>query len=160
VHPAFDALQHLAHLQVPGDLSSGSIHRRSLSLTVAFVRHTVVSEEQEDSGDHYKTISARLVGSKRKSSYRLYICVSRDLVVFSMDLTITRSLGVMGELACFRGLKFKITVKILFAILGRARIRMEREFKVASTRTASLRLLAMVGEEEREYSPDAFLEHA
>jgi hypothetical protein len=44
----------------------------------------------------------------------------------------------MGELACFKGLKFMITFKILLAIWGRARIRMEREFKVASTRTASL----------------------
>lgn len=71
-------------------------------------------------------------------AYRLLICMSNDLVVFSMDLTITRSLGFMGEFACFKGLKFRITVKILLAIWGRARIRMERVFKVASTRTASL----------------------
>jgi hypothetical protein len=62
----------------------------------------------------------------------------RSLVVFSIDLTITRSFGVMGELASFRGLKFKITFKILLAIGGRARMRMEREFNVASTSTASL----------------------
>lgn len=66
------------------------------------------------------------------------MCTSNDLVVFSMDLTITRSLGVIGELACFNGLKFRMTFKILFAICGRARIRMEREFRVASTSTASL----------------------
>jgi hypothetical protein len=65
--------------------------------------------------------------------------MSKDLVVFSMDLTITRSLGVIGELACLRGLKFRMTFKILFAILGRDRIKIEREFNVASIRTASLR---------------------
>jgi hypothetical protein len=62
----------------------------------------------------------------------------RSLVVFSMDLTITRSLGVMGELASFKGLKFNIAFKILFAIGGRERMSMEREFNVASTSTASL----------------------
>jgi hypothetical protein len=61
-----------------------------------------------------------------------------SLVVFSIDLTITRSFGVMGELASFRGLKFKIAFKILLAIGGRARMSMEREFNVASTSTASL----------------------
>ncbi len=66
------------------------------------------------------------------------MCTSNDLVVFSMDLTMTRSLGVIGELACFKGLKFRITFKILLAIWGRARIRIDREFKVASTSTASL----------------------
>jgi hypothetical protein len=45
----------------------------------------------------------------------------------------------MGELASFRGLKFRITFKILLAICGRVRIRVDMEFKVASTRTASLR---------------------
>lgn len=68
------------------------------------------------------------------------MCTSSDLVVFSIDLTMTRSLGVMGEFACFKGLKFKMTVKILFAVWGRARMRMEREFKVASTSTASLHM--------------------
>jgi len=65
-------------------------------------------------------------------------------VVFSMDLTITRSLGVMGELACFKGLKFKITFKIRFATCGRARIRIERVFKVASIKIASLYLSVSV----------------
>jgi hypothetical protein len=55
-----------------------------------------------------------------------------------MDFTITRSLGVIGELACLRGLKFRITFRILLASWGRARIRMEREFRVASTSKASL----------------------
>jgi hypothetical protein len=80
-----------------------------------------------------------LSGQGRKDyAYRLLIWMSKDLVVFSMDLTMTRSLGVIGELACFRGLKFRMTFKILLAIWGRARIKMEREFRVASTRTASL----------------------
>lgn len=71
----------------------------------------------------------------------MLIWISSDLVVFSIDLTITRNLGVIGELASFKGLKFKITFKILFAIWGRARIKIDREFKVASTSTASLRML-------------------
>jgi len=74
-------------------------------------------------------------------AYRLLTLMSNDLVVFSMDLTITRSLGVIGELACFRGLKFKITFKMRFATCGRARIRIERVFKVASIKIASLFLL-------------------
>jgi hypothetical protein len=69
--------------------------------------------------------------------------MSKDLVVFSMDLTITRNLGVMGELADFKGLKFKRIFKILFAIWGRARIRIEREFNVASMSTASLAVLVV-----------------
>jgi hypothetical protein len=77
------------------------------------------------------------------------MCTSNDLVVFSMDLTMTRSLGVIGELACFKGLKFRMTFKILLAIWGRARIRMEREFRVASTRTASLFLLVSCGRRNR-----------
>ena len=86
--------------------------------------------------------------------------ISNDLVVFSMDLTITRSLGVIGELACFRGLKFRITVKILFAMWGRARIKIEREFRVASTSTASLLLLAEQVNIEENNRPDAVLEDA
>jgi hypothetical protein len=70
--------------------------------------------------------------------------MSKDLVVFSIDFTITRSLGVIGELASFRGLKFRITFNILLAIRGRARTRREREFKVALTRTVFLPSLARV----------------
>lgn len=61
-------------------------------------------------------------------------------MVFSMDLTITRNLGVMGELACFKGLKFRITFKMRFATCERALITMERVFKVASIKIASLYL--------------------
>jgi len=62
------------------------------------------------------------------------------LTVFSIDFTVTRSLGVIGELACFKGLKFRMTFKILLERLGRARIKVARELTVASTRTASLYL--------------------
>lgn len=85
--------------------------------------------------------------------------MSNDLVVFSIDLTITRSLGVIGELACFRGLKFRMTVKILFAVWGRARIRMEREFRVASTSTASLLKLGGEGMSRAMDVPDTLLEY-
>lgn len=64
--------------------------------------------------------------------------MSKIRVVFSIDLAITRSLGVMGEFASFRGLKFKMAFRILLAMDGRARMRMEREFRVASISTASL----------------------
>ena len=73
-----------------------------------------------------------------EGTHCLRICTSNIRVVFSMDLTITRSLGVMGELASFRGLKFKMTFMILLARFGRARMRVAREFKVASMSTASL----------------------
>jgi hypothetical protein len=86
--------------------------------------------------------------------------MSNDLVVFSIDLTITRSLGVIGEFACFRGLKFRMTVKILFAVWGRARIRIEREFRVASTSTASLFKLGEEGTNRGMDVPDALLEYA
>lgn len=75
----------------------------------------------------------------------MLMCMSNDLVVFSIDLTITRSLGVIGELASLRGLKFRMTFNILLAIRGRARTRREREFKVALTRTVLLWLLATDG---------------
>jgi hypothetical protein len=84
---------------------------------------------------------------------------SNALVVFSIDLTMTRILGVMGELACFRGLKFKMTFKILLAIWGRARIRMEREFRVASTSTASLFLSVSGTQRAIAYGPDVFLKY-
>jgi hypothetical protein len=50
----------------------------------------------------------------------------------------TRSFGVIGELASFKGLKVKMAFRILLAIGGRARMSIEREFNVASTSTASL----------------------
>ena len=79
-------------------------------------------------------------------------------MVFSIDLTITRSLGVIGELACLRGLKFRMTVKILFARWGRARIRIEREFKVASTSKASLWWSVHDRKGREKYTPQILLE--
>ncbi len=55
-----------------------------------------------------------------------------------MDLAMTRIFEVIGELASFRGLKFKMAFRILLEMEGRARMRMEREFRVASMSTASL----------------------
>jgi hypothetical protein len=63
---------------------------------------------------------------------------SRALVVLSMDFTITRSLGVIGEFACFRGLKLRIVEMILLATAGRVRMRTARQFIVASMRIGSL----------------------
>jgi hypothetical protein len=85
--------------------------------------------------------------------------MSNILVVFSMDLTITRSLGVIGELACLRGLKFRMIVKILFARWGRARIRIEREFRVASISKASLWWLVHDRKGRKRYVPNILLEH-
>lgn len=59
-------------------------------------------------------------------------------VVFSMDLTWTRSLADMGELASFMGLKLRTTFRILFEVLGRMRTRGDRQLRVASTINASL----------------------
>jgi hypothetical protein len=64
--------------------------------------------------------------------------MSNIRVVFSIDFAITRSLGVMGEFASLRGLKFNMALMILLEIAGRARIRMDREFRIASMSTASL----------------------
>ncbi len=60
-------------------------------------------------------------------------------VVFSIDLMSTLVLGVIGELASFRGLKLRTVFKILFEVPGRVRIKTERELRVASTRRASLK---------------------
>jgi hypothetical protein len=60
-------------------------------------------------------------------------------VVFSMDLTMTRSFAVIGELASFRGLKARTVLRILVEVFGRARMIMYTQFIVVSTRNASLR---------------------
>jgi hypothetical protein len=64
--------------------------------------------------------------------------ISSIRVVFSIDFAITRNFGVIGEFASFKGLKFKMALRILLAIGGRERMRIERVFRVASTSTASL----------------------
>lgn len=55
-----------------------------------------------------------------------------------MDLTTTRVLGLIGEFASFRGLKFKTAARILLAVLGRVRARTDKQLRVASTTRASL----------------------
>src|SRR5947209_1972685 len=70
--------------------------------------------------------------------YLLLMLIRSILVVFSIDLTITRSFGFIGELANLSGLKLRMALRILLAMGGRARISMERQFKVASISTASL----------------------
>lgn len=64
--------------------------------------------------------------------------MSNALVVRSMDLICTLALGLMGELACFIGLKLRIAERILFVIDWRVRSRVPKQFKVAVTSTASL----------------------
>lgn len=76
-------------------------------------------------------------------------------MVFSIDLIITRFLGVMGELASLRGLKFKMALMILEAIEGRARTRRERQFSVESTKTASLNLLISISQKIKELTYSA-----
>ena len=71
-------------------------------------------------------------------AYLLRMWASNTLVVFSIDLAITRIFGVIGELAIFRGLKDRMAFRILLERVGRARMRVEREFRVASISTASL----------------------
>lgn len=63
-------------------------------------------------------------------------------VVFSIDLTETRSLAVMGELAIFMGLKLRTVVRILPEVFGRVRARIGRQFRVALTINASLYSMA------------------
>jgi len=67
--------------------------------------------------------------------------LNRALVVLSMDLIITMIFGVIGEFPCFMGLKFRIAEMIFVAIAGRVRMRMARQFKVASTMMGSLPML-------------------
>lgn len=85
--------------------------------------------------------------------------MSSILVVFSIDLIITRLFEVMGEFACFKGLKFKMAFKILLAVWGRVRMRMEREFRVASIRTASLCVLVEKEATIGAYIPRIFKEY-
>jgi len=60
------------------------------------------------------------------------------LVVFSIDLTRTLVLGVMGELASFRGLKLRMVFRIRAEVLGLVRTSTDRVLRVASTSRASL----------------------
>ena len=64
--------------------------------------------------------------------------MSNALVVRSIDLIWTLVLEVMGALACFNGLKFRIAEMILWAMDGRVRRSVPRQLRVALMRTASL----------------------
>ena len=64
--------------------------------------------------------------------------MSNALVVRSIDLIWTLALGVMGELACFIGLKLRIADMILLGMDWRVRRRVLRQLRVALMRTASL----------------------
>lgn len=59
-------------------------------------------------------------------------------VVFSMDLTSTRVFGVIGELASLSGLKFITALRMRLDVAGLLRMRMDRQFNVPSTTSASL----------------------
>jgi hypothetical protein len=60
-------------------------------------------------------------------------------VVFSIDLIITRVLGVRGELASLRGLKLRRALMIRLDVAGRVLMMIDMQFKVASTIKASLK---------------------
>lgn len=70
---------------------------------------------------------------------------STVLVVLSIDLICTFAFGVIGELVCFKGLKFNTAVMILLAAFGRVRIKVPRQFRVALTKMASLQALSGEG---------------
>lgn len=65
--------------------------------------------------------------------------MSSNRLVFSIDLIMTRDLGVSGELASLRGLKFRIALRMRLEVVGRVLTRMDRQFSVASTTKASLK---------------------
>jgi len=73
-----------------------------------------------------------------KYTYLRYMLSSNALVVRSIDLIWTLALGLIGELACLNGLKFRIAERILLAIDWRVRRRVPRQLRVALTKTASL----------------------
>ena len=58
-----------------------------------------------------------------------------------MDRYTTISLGDMVGVACLKGLKLRMAAMILFAIAGRLRMRIARQFKVASIIMGSLLVL-------------------
>lgn len=78
------------------------------------------------------------MGNRTEGGYRLDRWIRSILVVFSMDFTRTLVLGVMGELASFRGLKLRMVFKMRADVLGLVRTRTDKVFRVASTSRASL----------------------
>jgi hypothetical protein len=64
--------------------------------------------------------------------------MSSARVVRSIDFRMTLFLGVMGELAIFKGLKLRTLFSILCAAIGRRCISMPRVLRVAVTTSPSL----------------------
>src|SRR6478752_4041621 len=64
--------------------------------------------------------------------------MSNIRVVFSIDLIMTRVLGVRGEFASLRGLKLRRALMTRFEVPGRVLTRIDMQFNVASTSRASL----------------------
>jgi len=77
-------------------------------------------------------------------TYFLMMFRSSARVVRSIDLTMTLTLGVMGEFASFSGLKFRTVDMILFEIEGFERISVPKLFRVAVTSKASLYIVRYV----------------
>lgn len=90
------------------------------------------------------TISTVTIPGRAASAYFLLTFVNSALVVLSIDLIKTLSFGVIGELACFRGLKFKMAERTLLAMEGRARMRRPRQLSVELTSTASLKYISSI----------------
>lgn len=123
-----------------GLVACDSLRRKHPSLIERAARRIAVSDRLEVHSDYYALVSLLHANAHLSSlvTHSLLTLTSSDLVVLSIDFTMTRIFGVMGELACFKGLKFRMAETILFATAGRVRMRRERELSVASTSTASL----------------------
>lgn len=86
----------------------------------------------------------------KRNIYRFKRCISSIRVVFSMDLTSTRIFGVRGELASLSGLKPRTELTMRLDVDGLVRTRIDRQFRVPSTISASLQrgLLNQYGSHE------------
>jgi len=72
------------------------------------------------------------------STHRFNIFTRSAFVVRSIDLIMTRVLGVTGVLASLSGLKLRTVLMILLEMEARVRIRVPSELSVAVTSKASL----------------------
>jgi hypothetical protein len=75
---------------------------------------------------------------EERCTYFFMMFTSRARVVRSIDFKMTLFLGVIGEFASFRALKFSTLFKILFAAIGRRCINIPRLLSVAVTTRPSL----------------------
>lgn len=73
-----------------------------------------------------------------RRAYLLRILTSRARVVRSMAFMLTLFLGVMGEFASLRGLKFNTLFRILLAAMGRRWIKTPKLLSTDVTNNASL----------------------